>query len=245
MYSNNMNPKIGETFDRRKRDEYFRKAIQGYGDAFSIEADAARSFLVGRNDIPLNDRLDYYEWLSGFEKEKESASIYPVQTIEEHVRFGDPPEMTKEEMKLRVDHLNRYLRVAVPAVEKMILRRVRSPAELKRIAERFPDRSIGEIAKQGLQRWQDKQLNFDQVLNSDAFLRAMLLVEADGATKHSDSQHSELTKDREFMSDSTRTPVAVSSKPRLSLLLGGIGACVLIVVVIVVMVRLRRHSWNR
>ena len=170
MYSNNANSKIGETLDRQKRDHYFTKALEGYGAAFAVEADAARSFLAGRREVPLDARLDYYDWLIGFEKKGGPDAVHPIQRISEHVTYGEPAQMTEEEMSQRVAFLRRYLTAVVPAVEhNLILRMARTPAEWKRIAERYPGRRIGEAAGRRLKEWHEKNLDVDAVLESEMF----------------------------------------------------------------------------
>ena len=170
MYSNNVNRRIGETLNREKRNKYFKLALAGYGERFSVRADAARSFLVGQLKRPLEERLEYYDWLVGFESYRGPDVIYSVQPIGEHVTYGQPPMMSPKEVAARAAALQRRLKIEITPVENMIHRLVRTPAELKQIAQRYPHRRIGQIAQQRLAQWEKKGCDVEPTTGCDARL---------------------------------------------------------------------------
>ena len=169
MYSNNANHRNGETFDRAERNKYFTLAVEGYKDTFSVEAEAARSFLVSNPRQSTAERLEYYDWLIGFEGQVEAKDIHPVQPISEHVGYAEPVIQTEDEMKMRVAQVKRVRETFVTAAENNIIRLVKGPEDLGLIAERYPDRRIGELAKKKLGTWESKLLDADTVLDHPDF----------------------------------------------------------------------------
>ena len=174
MYANNVNTSRGESLDRDKRDEYFLLALEGYGDKFSVEADAARSFIAFSGDAELDDSLNYYDWLLTFEGEPKSDQVYPVQPISEYVGYAQPIQQTAQEMQLRVGQLRRISKQLIPAAENAVLRRNRSPQDLAIMAEKYPERRIGQIAKQRLEEQIEEVLDVNSVFDDASFVKLNL-----------------------------------------------------------------------
>ncbi len=145
MYSNNRNHKRGETGDEALMKKYFGKALELYGDLFTAQSDAARSFLV---DNSLEARKVYYEYLLDFYSNGGPKDIYPIRSIALCTE-GYHPELDFEQ---RADFYRRT-KPTFPArianYEDHILERV-SDIDLVNLAESYPVTELGRQAQHRL-----------------------------------------------------------------------------------------------
>jgi len=131
--------------------EYYTKAHELYGRKYDHVHRTAWATLANRSRS-LKVSREYYDWLLELQAEGAVEDIYPVRTIGQ-TRNGRWPQKPADALQVALENMRRTLPSVIEVAESNMLYIVsRNYAQLAELAAAYPNRSLGKIARQRLDR---------------------------------------------------------------------------------------------
>lgn len=131
------------TATRELRSEYYKRAVEGYGEKFSYEARTARSNLANwANSV--SALLCHYEWQMNFIENGTVEDIYPIQSIHAFIKRGNT-RIPKDRLVHFLKSVKNNVKQAVNNTISTIVRRA-NPLELEQITKKYPNTLLAEKA---------------------------------------------------------------------------------------------------
>ena len=131
------------TATQESRLEYYRRAIEGYGEKFNYDARTARANLANwANSI--STLLCHYEWQMNFIENGTVEDIYPIQSVHAFIKSGNS-RIPKDRLVHILKSAKYNIKHAVDSTIATIVRRA-NPLELEQITKRYPNTLLAEKA---------------------------------------------------------------------------------------------------
>jgi hypothetical protein len=132
------------TTTRELQSEYYKRAVEGYGEKFCYHAEAARANLANWADsIPA--LLFHYEWQMNFIDNGTIGDIYPIQSIHTFIK-GRNTRIPKERLVHFLKSAKKNIKQTVSITIRTIVRRA-NPLELEQIIRKYPNTLLAEKAE--------------------------------------------------------------------------------------------------
>jgi len=154
LYCSHRNNKFGETYEPDLMEKYYQLAAEGYGLEYSHLNRTARASIVNRATKPLEDRLEYYEWLRQLEESIDADDMYAV------VEMGilaqghrTSPYWSPEERQRQAETLKKQLPELIHVAEKNIFFKS-TVGELRDVAKLYPRTELARQAQMRVDRWE-------------------------------------------------------------------------------------------
>ncbi len=196
LYSNNANHKRGETLDREKANVHFKKAHELYGKKYSVEADAAWSFLAFAPGEPTSSRKAYYEWHRNLFDKGTSEDIYPIRGIALYVLYNCTPELDPNEKKGQYRSYKKNFPIQNISIERALFQYA-SYIDLLDFVRSYPGTELAKHCREQLNEIDDRLELFD-ISKLDSEPRATLASEDKATQVTVESQANEIRQETEM-----------------------------------------------
>jgi len=152
--------RIGQLYSSHRKDaerrkdlmvKYYRLAHEGYGLKYSHYNMTAWASVINQPSQTLEDRLAYYDWLSGFEASVSPEQTYPIYAMG-IVAQGTVSsyEVSERHLQAQAENLRHYLPMLLEVTSKNIVYRS-NIKELEQIQELYPGSLMAKMAASKLE----------------------------------------------------------------------------------------------